>query len=246
MEPVTAAALGALEWARRVAGDRPGQDRVVVLGLAPVEGAPAFWPALTLGRSGARLEEDAGRPPLEVFALANVLDRHDDPTRGPWARRRGRSVKDHLRGRRVVVLGRDAWRLLDVDVACGPRAPAPYAWHAVPRLDEFSAWPRLVAVLPHPSSRSRTWNDAAARRASRAWWRALAREEAARLGIASTRAEGRRAVVRAAIAAGVPGLADLAVASRWSIARWASGESTPSPEHRARLEALGIPQSVWK
>lgn len=128
--------------------------RLAIIGLAPARGLPGA--ALDVGApTGRRLEDLLGRPVHSIACTANVLDRHDAPIRGAEACRAGRELHDLLvaeQVHRVVVLGMDAARLMGLRWGV-PSSSVWFDWGGM-------AGDRLYyAVAPHPSGRSRWWND---------------------------------------------------------------------------------------
>ncbi len=152
--------------------------RLVVVGLAPARTSPPGSPALASGaRTGERLEDLLGCP-VHVAATTNVLPRFDHPIRGDAARRLGeelRALLERERVVRVVILGMDAARLMGLRHGAA-RSDLWFRWE----WDSFRPGGLYYAVAPHPSGRSRYWNEPENRERARAFFAELAREEKAR------------------------------------------------------------------
>jgi len=144
-----------------------GQGNVVLIGESPaVGGSPE---GALEGPSGRRLADLCGVSfdrYLELFARTNLCD-----VPGSYSREGAllttRRLTDQLVGRRVVLLGSRV-------VAAWGMRPRLFAWQKV-----FADGDRRrairVAHAPHPSGRSRYWNDAEAAARAREFWEATAR-----------------------------------------------------------------------
>lgn len=139
---------------------------VLLVGEAPTAEVAAvqdLWLHPSRTASGRRLRELSGLSVpafLAAFERTNVLERSLEPEE-PWpaaeARRRGLAALRFLGGRVVVMLGdRAATALLGRRTGGAPRL----VWGRYPSLDG-GTWRGVV--LPHPSGRSRWWNDPARR-----------------------------------------------------------------------------------
>jgi uracil-DNA glycosylase len=122
------------------------------------------------GASGRRLAALCGLP-LSVFLArferVNLVRRHPgklakgDAFPRAIARRNAARLLPLMRGRRVVLLGRN------VADAFGLAHLSMFVWHRVGGVE--------VAVAPHPSGVNHWWNDPRNVRRARRFWRKLAR-----------------------------------------------------------------------
>jgi len=163
-------------WRPLVSGDVAGENRIVLVGLAPAQRV-ARLPALgEQAATGRRLAELAGVRLLDVFATVNVLQEPDARVHGDHATRHGRSLARYLGGRRrVVCVGQDVARLLGYAHGAG---------HPLFEWTTFGGSP-LYALVPHTSGLSRWWNEKTNAERARTWWRGLVADEVARRGAGS-------------------------------------------------------------
>lgn len=141
--------------------------RILIVGQAPgpnTDPAEPLWPE-PASSAGGRLASFAGLSPeeyLRKFERINLLN--EFPGRrwknaDTWAVEPGRvaasAIRPLLRGRRVILLGRN------VSEAFGLDAP----FHVWVGVDGFNA-----AVVPHPSGRSHWYRDSRNSSVSRQFW----------------------------------------------------------------------------
>lgn len=124
--------------------------RIVIMGLQPLADG---LPALEHGRTGKRLEAWLGGKPSTWFELRNVTKAGID-IHGKTAQQHGRWERELMDcyDPLTIVLGHDAARLLELEH--GPGVPM-YRWLNVAPPRVSIRW----CLLPHPSPRSRVWND---------------------------------------------------------------------------------------
>lgn len=80
-----------------------------------------------------------------------------------WDDARRRALNFNVRGRQVVLLGGQVWR------AFGMRPTwHPFIWHVMP-----PGFPASIALSPHPSGRTRYWNDPTNVELGELFWREL-------------------------------------------------------------------------
>jgi len=100
--------------------------------------------------AGHRLWQMSGMSLADYEATFERINLVDARQWRPWhARTVGRRLRQRLRGRSVIVLGRDVWQALGLDDA---------PWFAS---TTFGA--TTFTLLPHPSGRNLIYNDAANR-----------------------------------------------------------------------------------
>lgn len=150
---------------------------VAFIGLAPGrDPEPGEAPLVPLGpdsMTGQRLAELLGRPVLEVGCTANVLPSPRHETTGRLAYERGAALRELLAAEkveRVVILGMDAARLMGLRYG---RASSDlwFSWE----WDSARPFGLYYAIAPHPSGRSRWWNDEANRNRARWFFGKVAR-----------------------------------------------------------------------
>lgn len=143
------------------------RDDVVFVGQAPADGQDPRHP-LVGGSTGRRLAGLLEMTDLEfavAFERVNVLDEFPGRSAGgdafppAKARRGARALMPRLKNKIAILLGRG------VATAFGfGNFPFLSEIHAVHRLSEDRYCPVRYVIFPHPSGRSRWWNDS-----ERAW-----------------------------------------------------------------------------
>jgi uracil-DNA glycosylase len=160
----------------------PEGAKLAFVGLAPARGFTG--PALASGaRTGERLEDLLGCPVHDVALTANVLERHDAPRTGEAAWERGTALREELERRRphrVVILGMDAARLMGLRWGRGDSLWFRWEWDSTRGGLHYAGL--YYAVAPHPSGRSRWWNNPENVERARAFFRELVAREKGREG----------------------------------------------------------------
>lgn len=132
---------------RHIYADAPG--KTVLVGLCPPRELIPY-PFAPETKSGAELARVLGLPIDRAFALANAIPWHTETPRGEAERTSARILRRTLVGRTLILLG--------LETAQALRYPATRHYEGI--VDEDGTeW----QVFPHPSRRSRIWNDAEAR-----------------------------------------------------------------------------------
>jgi hypothetical protein len=129
----------------------------VLVGESSVDGE-----AFAGGYSACRLARLVGVPVAElpgVFSMVNLLGPEDDGAAWPASRARAAAgiLRAALGGRRLLVL-------------CGRRVASAFGVGELPFFERARSGSFDVVVVPHPSGRSRWWNDPWNRRQARAFF----------------------------------------------------------------------------
>jgi hypothetical protein len=158
----------------------------LLIGQAPGPNTDPDYPLFPVPRTsaGGRLQELMGLSRgeyLKAFDFVNVLrhfpgkHKRDDKFPMPLARAAADAMRPLLAGRRVILIGRNvasAFGLDEVDW---------HAWYEVKVrrrcLVSKTPWTASMAVAPHPSGRSRWYNEADNRAQARQFWNRLLSEQ---------------------------------------------------------------------
>lgn len=128
---------------------------ITIVGEAPVGDVPALHPAT---RTGARLYRWIGDLRVRRVNLLDSVNPAWDAADRKRAKDKARRIA--RRGGTIVLLGRNVAGAFGMTTA------------------KFYAWQRKRVCVPHPSGRSRHWNEQRNLRRAARWWAALRRGDA--------------------------------------------------------------------